>query len=164
MLHKTLQITDQDLLRKIKTSVLADDQKRELEALLPEMTEGEQRELSALIDKSVQDMIKADPELQKKIVALNEEYDQKLQELVHEQNRTVRQEFEKLEKDSEAGAVKDLEGEMEHADGVSRVALTATNSGEGLPRKHKHGFIKLLVILLALLALTGGVLFALQSL
>lgn len=152
-------ISDQNLLRKIQTSVLASDQKRELQGLLPNMTAQERAELSELIDHSIQEMIDADPELQKKIRALNEEYDRKMQELVRHQNHAVREEFEKLEGEGGAREMRALEGEIGAMKGADAPVCTGTPTVQ----RH-HYFLKFCLILFILLLIAAGAAFGLNYL
>lgn len=155
-INATFSIGNQDLLQKIRTSVLTEEQKRELEAMLPEMTETERGEISNLIDESVKAMIAADPDLQKKIKELNTEYNQKIQELVHHESRRVREGFEKLEAQTDAGEVQRLEGEMAGADQTSAGQVTA-----GRPAMPAHRLRRLVfrsILILIALAAAAGVL------
>lgn len=169
MVPLSLALTDQELARKIQSSVLADDQKKELTTLLPQMTETERNELAKMIDDSVRDMIEADPELQKKVRALNEEYDLKIHNLVAEQSRHVRNEFEKLDTKDEANAMQSLEGEMEQVgSGPATQSHAELGYGShpelGSGSTRKHPLLKFFFILVGFGVLVGAVLFGLQFL
>ncbi len=132
-------ITDETLKVKIQTSLLADHQKSELQTLLPQMTTSERQELARLIDDSVQQLIEADPKLQKQVQELNREYEKKLSGLLHEQGRMIRESFEKLEQGETAKTMTNLESEMEQA-GASAAGtaspMSSRATAEGSKRKH----------------------------
>ena len=75
-------------------------------------------------------IIAADPELQKRVATLNEEYNRKVQELLHEQGKMIRESFENLERKEGVKSMSALEGEMNDADGSSSVIPTPTSRRE----------------------------------
>lgn len=160
MVPLALSITDQSLLRKIQSSVLADDQKRELTVLLPQMTELERGEINQLIDDSVREIIAADPELQKRVAALNEEYNRKVQELLHQQGRMIRESFEKLDNDENVHEMESAEAALTNADSATPDSPQPfRGSARNLPRasRTQHLFLKM-GLGLAFLAIVATVL------
>lgn len=177
MIPLALNITNQDLLRKIQTSMLTEEQKNELMAMMPQMTENERAEISKLIDDSVRDMIAADPQLQKRVAALNEEYNRKIQELLHEQGRIIRKEFETLDAQlsGKESAMQAMELEMSSVQPSPMSSLrpplsflrqpdTALAGKQESAPKSKHLLLKVVFIIGLLAAITTGVLFTLQYL
>lgn len=154
-LSASLKFTSETLLQKIRTSVLTEEQKKELLALLPDMTESERSEIANLIDESVKAMIAADPELQKKIGALNAEYNQKIQELVHHESRRVREGFERLEKQTEIGAEQVLEAEIaEDQASAAKAQVAPKTKIQGSFLTHKKKVWTFVFILIAVLTAT----------
>lgn len=160
MVPKTLPLTDTRLLRKIKSSVLTDTQKNELEKLIPRMSEPERVELSDMIDHSVQEMIEADPQLQQKAHALSEEYEKKLHALVSESNRMVRDEFEKLDKEGDANDMRTMETAIDSGSADAKSPAAIKKAGA----TGKPVVLKITLILIVLAAVAGAILFALGAL
>jgi hypothetical protein len=155
------EITDESLLLKIQTSLLADDQKHELETMLPEMTQVERKELSDMIDHSFKEIIEADPELQKQVQALNADYDKKISGLMRQQNQLIRQDLEKLSDEESAGEMGALDKEINAAGGAEAPEAddpsVATTAAPKTPKAKSHFLLKLIVglVILAGLAWAG---------
>ncbi len=165
MVPLALSITDQNLLRKIQTSVLAEDQKRDLTAMLPQMTESERNEINQLIDDSVREIIAADPELQKRVAALNEEYNRKVQELLHQQGRMIRESFEKLDNDENAHEMVNAEAALTGFDSGAQGSPLSSSRASSSRRRgsaSKHPFLKLSLGLALLIVVVAVIILALK--
>ena len=152
------KITDDALKRKIETSVLAEDQKKELIALMPQMTDKERDELIEMINTSIKEIVAADPKLQKRVQVLNEEYEHKLNDLMHEQSHAIRESFEKLEQTETGKAVEALEGEIEGMDQNSAGNASSKKSDSSVKTSHtvrRFAMLFVALIVFATLILIG---------
>lgn len=156
-----INITDSDLLTRLKSSFIADGQKNELETLIPEMTNDERDQLIALIEQSNEEAVKDDPEYQQELQKLNAEYDKKLNTLVKEKSKEALQEAESMEDEEEVKELEDMEGEIANISEESRTQVTE-NLQPNL--KQSHVIRNLVLIFLSLIVVAGTVLLIINSL
>ena len=108
----TTKITNKELLNKLKASYLEQDQKDELVELIPYMSETDQSQLLSLIAESHKVKTqedRANAEMQPALIELNEEYDQKMNQLGKELNSKVRKDYEGLERGKEEKELEEIE-------------------------------------------------------
>jgi len=156
-----LKITDSNLLERLKRSFIDENQKKELETLIPEMTGEERNHLIELIEQSTEEAVKDDPEYQQKLKALNEEYETKLNTLVKEESKEALQEAEKMEDEEEAKELENMENEIADISEESRTQVVE-NLQPNL--KQSHVIRNMIFIFLALMAVAGTVLLVIYSL
>ena len=165
----TLNITDIDLLSKIRFSFLENNQKNELEELLPEMTTGERSELVDLLEQvetETSKILEHDEEYQSELSELNEKYIKKLDHLVKEESENARKEFESIDKKEGDIELKELEKEINATD----AAITQNEASkeaqlkqvDSITGKHKHIHLKILLAIGALGAVATGILYLLN--
>lgn len=164
MVPQSVNLTDKTLLTKISTSLLSESQKAELLKLLPQMNTNERQELASMIDHSVKELIDADPELQKKVHALNEEYHNRLHGLVNESNHLVREEFEKLEKEGATETMGAMEKEMDApTDADGQLPVSSEGKLSAVKPKRRY-FSKIAIALAGLLLVIGAAFYGLSAL
>lgn len=115
MTNPILTITDQVLRTKLKESHLEQFQKDELSELIPHMSDNDRSQLLDLIEESHEVKAqedKAGTKPQEVLKKLNQEYDQKMDQLVKTLSQKVRKEYEGLEKGKESKELKALEAEF----------------------------------------------------
>ena len=156
-----INITDSDLLTRLKNSFIADGQKNELETLIPEMTNDERGQLIALIEQSNEEAVKDDPEYQQELQKLNAEYDEKLNTLVKEKSKEALQEAESMEDEEEAKELDVMEGEIAN---ISEESRTQVSEKLQPNLKQSHVIRNLILIILALVVVAGTVLLIINSL
>jgi hypothetical protein len=109
------QISNEDLLTKLKESHLEARHKEAVEPMIPKMNDDNRQELMGLIDESHKVAKKVDQmktEHQEKMRELNKEYDQKMKDVVKEESENARKQFEELENKEEEKGLEELEGEI----------------------------------------------------
>ncbi len=160
MPETNINITDMDLLDRLKHSYIDPDQKQELENLLPQMTNGERLKLIQLIDQADDEYRTAQVKYKEGLEKIHDEYSAKLKE----EDETFRRDFETLEKKEEAEELKKFEGEIEAmpAGGQQTSQKPETKKTRKPPRKHT--LRNLLLALLILATLAGGILYYLNTL
>ena len=158
MADTTFNITNTGLIELLKKSYISDGQKKELEPLIPEMTEAERKELLTLIEQSKAEGEKVEKEYQENVKILNKEYMGKMDKLTKEQTEQARGDLEKMDITNTNDELKKIEGEI-------AVTTTATPISEGPSKTIKsHALRNITLILLILLLLAGGTLYLLNSL
>lgn len=159
MVNTIQEITDADLLTKIRESQIADEQKKELEGLIPEMNGEERNDLLSIIEHAnaagAETEKNMDPEALK---ALNEKYTKEMDQLVKESNETARKEFEKLQNKEEVGQMKALESEIATTESVN------INQTDQIKKTKSHTGLKFLLFLIILIGLGIGAVYLLQNL
>lgn len=108
----TTKIKDKELLNKLKESYLEQSQKDELKELIPHMSEEDRSQLMSLIAQSHQvkaQEYKAKAEMQPALIELNEEYDQKMNQLGKDLNKKVLKDYEGLERGKEEKELEEME-------------------------------------------------------
>ncbi|MHA1574858.1 MAG: hypothetical protein ACTSXL_01785 [Alphaproteobacteria bacterium] len=148
MPETTSNITDAELIEKLRNSYIDEAQKTELESLVPEMNDEEKAELLNLIDKSNAEEEKH----QENLSNINKEYVEELKK----DDEAFRKEFEQLDKEETAEELKEIEGEIATVPNV-----TQSIAKEPL-KKTKHTLRNLILIFFLLIALAGGILYALN--
>ena len=111
----TIQITNEELLKKLEESYLDFEQKLRLIPLIPAMNDEERKGLINLIDQA-DEMAKqkqiSEKHYQEKLVQLNEEYVHKMNQLEQSETKLTRTEFEKLSNKQEGEELEAMEIEM----------------------------------------------------
>lgn len=161
-MENATQITDVELLEKLKNSPLEDGQKTELEALMPQMTDTEKTEINALIDQANDEMAKADATYQENLKNLNQNYTEKLKKAEHEQSEKAAHEFEKLDKQETAEELKEFEGEIEAMPTNAKKEKMAQKTKK--PTTKNHAIRNIILIFITLILIATGVLYALTTL
>jgi len=157
MPNNILTITNADLKDQLEKSFIDPDQKKELEALIPQMTSQERQELVELISRSIEEEAKAAKENDVKLAELNKEYEGKINNLVKETTEAAYKEAEKTEAQKDADEINAVEGEIVNVpDTIKPVQQTKTIK--------KHTFRNLFILFMFLLVIAGGALYALQFL
>lgn len=148
-------ITDDELVKRIKASYLADRQKTELAGLVSEMTAEERSQLLGLIDEAN----KVAKERDEKIAALNKEYEQKLGEATREESEYVREEFEKFDKEQSKGEFEAVEAE------IAAMPSSKTKAERvKMAEKKKHTLRNVMLAVIGLAVVIGIILITLNSL
>jgi ABC-type Na+ efflux pump permease subunit len=157
MADPIVQITDTDLLAKLATSRIGDEQKERLKSLVSDMTPAEKAELLALIDRSNQEAETMDKNYQENLGKLNQEYLGKLNQASKDGNTRSRKEFEKLEQSQKGETLRVIEGEVSAIDFVPKKTKNGSNG-------QSHTLRNMILALLMLALLAGGGLVALNYL
>ena len=153
----SIQITDEDLISKIQTSYLEDQQKKDLTGLVGDMTQGERGDLIAMIDKTNDEIADSD-----------KKYAEDVKNLVREETTNARKEYEKLDNTENE---KEMEMLDEELDG------TVVDNNQNLntemdPRLReddknkpkKHTIFKFILILFAFGGIISGVIWGINYL
>lgn len=163
MAETTLNITDTELLQKLRESYIGAEQKKELEPLIPEMNEEERNRLIALIDEAKQEKERLEPIYQEELGKLNAEYTDKLNNLVKEETKKAFKEEEEEEEKEELEEMKEFETEIEAVEPAPTVKpAEAKNPSKAKTDKKKHGFRNLIIALLLIIVIAGTALIALS--
>jgi hypothetical protein len=155
MAESALKITDAQLLTELQNSFIDPGQKKELTALIPEMTVAEKIELLGIIKRSHVEAEKAGLANKDGLRAINKEYKDKLNKLVKESSENALKDFEQADEKSTAGELKAIEGEI--------VGLDATVNPKARVKKG-HGFRNAVLAMFFLILLATGALYALHYL
>lgn len=113
MVNQKITITDEELISKIVSSQLEENQKTELTNIVKEMTQEERTELIGLI-REANESAQMTKEEEEKLIAINEKYEEKLNVAAREESNYVRNEFEKFDKEQSAGEFKEVEAKLEN--------------------------------------------------
>lgn len=157
-----LNITDAQLLEKLKNSFIADEQKNELVHLLPDMTQAERAELLDLINRSGEELAPFVKNEQEALETLNRDYQEKMETVKQENEKTARVEFETLEQQENEGALKAVEQEV-----GAMSKKTEEQAAPVLPKTipKKSHFIRNLILLFGgLILLAGAILYIVTTL
>jgi len=157
MADTLLNITDEELLAKLASSRIGDEQKEKLKGLVSEITTEEKAELLSLIDRAEQEAQATDKNYQDKLGALNQEYIGKMDKAVKDGNTRARKEFEKLEDSQKVETLRAIEGEVSAIDFKPKKGKNGTNG-------KSHTFRNLMLALFVLALLAGGALYTLNYL
>lgn len=155
-----INITNTNLIAQLKQSFIAEDQQKELEALIPTMNDTDRQELLALIEQSKVEDDKAEAEYQEGLGKLNEDHQKKMNDMVKDETSAAYKEFEKEDQASKATEEKELDVEISTVENSKKAGSSATQKNP----KRKHGLFKLILFLLLLLALAGGAVYGLTFL
>ena len=158
----TTNTTDSALIEQIAASHLREDQKKDLEGLVGEMTEQERDDLIKLINESNATANDFEGKKKEKLAALNKEYIQKLDEAGHRESEYIRSEFEKFDKKQSDEEMKNVEAEI----AVAANQTTHADQAEVQKKKtgKRHPVFKLFFFLLVLAGIILGVIYGLQYL
>ncbi len=110
-------ITNEELAQKLRESHLETYQKNELIRMVSHMTDAEKNEALKLISMGQDVKKKEDAAIashQDELIALNEEFDKKTQQLEHESSQQLRTALEKLESKEEKTEMESLESELKN--------------------------------------------------
>lgn len=154
-------ISDADLLKKLQESYIKEDQKKELEPLIPEMTNEEKEELISLINQSQAEGDKAQEEYQKGIGELNKEYKGKMDQVSKKFNETALKEMEKIDTEGSKEDLKELDGTIAS---MQTQQKEVSNEIKKEIKKKSHAVRNLILILLFLILVAGGGLYTLSQL
>ena len=159
MAESVSNITNTELLNKLEKSSIDPNQKKELEAVIPEMTDQERQELIALINQSNEDTEKAEQVYQEKVGELNKEYEGKMNNLVKKSTEKAFKEYENTEKKEETEILNEVEGEI-----VNIPASPNPTAKSATATKKKHTLRNLFLLFLFLAILAGAALYGIQYL
>ena len=115
MANTTSKITDKELRAKLQESHLAQRHKEALEPMIPKMDAEAREELMSVIDESHEVTKRAEQrkaQYQKEVIALNEEYEQEINNIVKEESKNALKQFENLEKAESEKELEELESEI----------------------------------------------------
>ena len=159
-------LTDQELIEKLRASVIDDVQKKELEELIPDLNTEERTKLINLINDAEQEMAPFKEQQDEALRKLNAEYTEKLENITKETNEHARKEFEKLEKEEDTEEMKELEEEVSHMEPEKKeeVKPKAVKSDDKSKPKTKHSLRTVLLIVLGLVIVAAGAALALMFL
>ncbi len=151
MPETNLNITEAELLEKLKNSYIDDMQKKELESLLPEMTNEERIKLVQLIGKADEEFTKTQVEYKEGLEGFHKE--------LKETDEKFRKDFEAVGKKEETEDLKEFETEIQEMTGNStNPKKTATPAHEA----HKHHTLRNTILtLLGIALIAGGILYTL---
>jgi len=108
-------LTDQDLIAQLKKSKIDPAQKRRLEHYVPKMNEAERQQLVGLIEKSErvdQDAKRKIQARDEQLVALAQNTEKEMVQVVSRANKQAALEFEKLEQDQGEEDMRQLQNEI----------------------------------------------------
>ena len=153
MSETNLNITDTQLLEKLKQSYIDDMQKKELENLLPEMTSEERIKLAQLIGQADEEFKKTQVEYKEGLENIHTEYSTKLKE----EDEKFRKDFEVLGKNEESKELKEFETEIQEMTG------NRPTPRETIVKKvEKHHTLRNTILtLLGIALIAGGILYTL---
>ena len=143
-------ITDAELIEKLRSSYIDAEQKTELEALVPEMNDGEKTELLNLIGEANAEEEKH----QENLSNINKEYVEELKK----DDEAFRKEFEQLDREETTEELKEIESE------IATVPNVTQSVAKEPAKKKQHTLRNLMFILFLLIAIAGGILYVLDYL
>jgi len=111
----TTQISNKELLKKLKESYLDKLHKDHFEQLISDMSEKDKSKLMDLIKESHkvnETKVKADAQYQEELVKLNAEFDQKITSMEKELVRYTFNEYKKLEAEESEEELEKIEAEI----------------------------------------------------
>ncbi|MBI5421790.1 hypothetical protein HZA44_01500, partial [Candidatus Peregrinibacteria bacterium] len=127
MSDTVLNITDRELLAKLKASHIADAQKGQLEALIPKMSEPEKAELMSLIDRSHEEHEKASKSYNESLDNLGKEFKQKLRK----EDKGFRKDLESIERNETRQALEAVQAEAKGIEFQPKPAKNGVNGHKG---------------------------------
>ncbi|MBU1017638.1 hypothetical protein KKA33_01265 [Patescibacteria group bacterium] len=148
-----INITDMDLLDRLKHSYIDPAQKQELEGLLPQMTNDERTKLIQLIDQADEEYRTAQVKYKEGLEGFHKE--------LKETDEKFRKDFEAVGKKEEGKELKKFEKEIQEMTGNRTMTPRETVLKEA---KKKHTLRNLVLGLALLAAAAGGVLYYLNAL
>lgn len=163
MTENTTNITDTELLQKLKESYIDAEQKKELETLIPKMNGEERNALITIINEAKTEKDRVEPIYQEELGKLNEKYTNKLNHLVKEETKNAFKEAEETEEKEESEEMKNFETEIDAVESTP-TDKPAEAKGQEQAGKKKHGLRNLILILLLLALIAGSALLALSYL
>lgn len=153
----TTNITDTELIQKLEESYIGEAQKKELEALIPEMDDTQKTKLINLIEQSKIEYEKAQKEYQKGLQAISNEYSETLKK----EDKKFRTEFEQLGKEEDAAELKEVEAEIA---AVNPTETRKETKKTETTKKQKHTFRNLFIILIFLILIAIAAIYGLKNL
>ena len=157
----SIQITDQDLISKIQTSYLEDQQKEDLTGLVGDMTQRERGDLIAMIDKAGDEILESD-----------RKYAEDVKNLVREETANTRKEFEAMD-DAESEKEMDvLTQKLEEEENLKlennpinqENHANQVNQGSDKIIPKKHTLFKLILILIVIGGIISGAIWGINYL
>ena len=146
-----LNITDANLLEKLKQSYIDDMQKKELEDLLPEMTGEERTKLVNLIGQADEEYKTAQVKHKEGLEGFHNE--------LKETDEKLRKDFEVLGGKEESKELQEFETEIQEITGNRPTPIKTTTPAHDIHKKHTLRNTILTLLGIALIA--GGILYAL---
>ncbi|MBN2096363.1 hypothetical protein JW752_03090 [Candidatus Peregrinibacteria bacterium] len=153
MPEANINITDMDLLDRLKHSYIDPAQKQELEGLLPQMTNDERAKLIQLIDQADEEYRTAQVKYKEGLEGFHKE--------LKENDEKFRKDLETVEKKEDTKEIQEFEKEIQEMTGNRPATPRETVLKQA---KKKHTLRNLLLGLLTLAALAGGILYYLNAL
>lgn len=150
----SIQITDEDLISKIQTSYLEDQQKEDLTGLVGDMTQRERGDLVAMIDKASDEVAESD-----------RKYAEDVKNLVREETTNARKEFEAMddaESEKEMGMLDEELNETVVSKENNSVDPRIREDDKRKPKKHT--LFKLILILIVIGGIVSGAIWGINYL
>ncbi len=160
MSETNTNITDIELIKQLHKSYIDSNQKKELEAVIPQMTDEEKKELIGLIGQSKEEYEKGKVKYNNELGGLNKEYIEKMDHLVKEKTEEAFKEAEASDQSETSEELKTFEGEISS---IKTEKQQAPNKVKQEVKKKSHVVRNLIFILLFLIILAGGALYALNK-
>ena len=113
MSENKLQITDDQLLQGLEVSPLPEELKERFRIGLPTMTDNQKTRLADLIKQGYKGEQAFETKKQEELAALNDEYAEKMKNAQREEDKYVREEFEKFGAQQDAEEMQSLESEID---------------------------------------------------
>lgn len=155
MANTTVTPSNAELIRQLRASYIAPEQKNQLEALVPSMNEDEKAELLNLINRSHEEYKKASKAYVETLDNLGKDY----QRTLKREDGTFRRELEGIDQKELIPIIEALIAETQTVPmGPAQSSKRSANSHRG------HGLRNLILILLILGLAAYGVLYALNNL
>lgn len=101
-----------EIRKMLKESILSDELKSKFAAILEDMNEEEKFELIQIIEESNKAKEEHEAARKGKLARINAALEKHLRDVMHEEERNVRTEFENLEKSEDEAEIKELETEL----------------------------------------------------
>ncbi|MCK5600411.1 hypothetical protein KAR91_00975 [Candidatus Pacearchaeota archaeon] len=153
-------ITNIELIKQLQNSYIDANQKKELEAVIPQMTDDEKQELVGLIEQSKEEYKKGESQYNNQLDELNKEYTEKMNHLVKESTEKAFKDAEASDQNETSEKIKTVEGEISS---IQTQKKQAPNEVKKEVQKKSHVVRNLIFILLFLIILAGGALYALNK-
>lgn len=164
MADATNYITESQLISNLQNSYIDEGQKKELEALIPSMTDEEKEHLLSLINQAAEEGKKVNDEYHKSVNELNEEARNKMSKASKEQSEKALKKMEEIDGQEVKLEVSTFDTEVADATVAANTNKKTQQQAKSKTAKKGHSLLKLFFILIFLSLLGGGAIFALQYL
>ncbi|MBI5412295.1 hypothetical protein HZA43_03945 [Candidatus Peregrinibacteria bacterium] len=149
-----------ELLAKIQSSLMGDEQKKALLDVLPRATETDRAQILALIDKSNAEAEGIQKDYEVHVGDINMKYKQKLDELVRVKTRRARETFETMDEEKKVQTMMTLEQELQNVKDAPLTSAVPTLAHH----TSRHSSLVALIFFLILGLLAFGAWLALKML